>query len=49
VLYADEGAHFRFEEAIVDLQGKLKEGDRVGVLVDLEEKKGRQGGSLRAL
>jgi hypothetical protein len=31
----------------VDRQGMLEEGDRVGVLVDLEEKEGRQGGSVR--
>jgi hypothetical protein len=30
-----------------DRPGGLKVGDRVGVLVDLEEKGGRQGGSIR--
>jgi hypothetical protein len=30
-----------------DKQGKLKVGDKVGVLVDLEEKEGRQGGSIQ--
>ena len=30
-----------------DPLGALKVGDRVGVLVDLEEKEGRQGGSIR--
>jgi hypothetical protein len=31
----------------VDPQGRLKVGDKVGVLVDLEEKEGRQGGSIQ--
>jgi hypothetical protein len=48
VLYADDGSRCHpGGGAIVDHQGKLKVGDRVGVLVDLEEKEGRQGGSIQ--
>jgi hypothetical protein len=48
VLRADSGGRYiHGDRAIVDRQGRLKVGDRVGVLVDLEEKEGRQGGSIQ--
>jgi hypothetical protein len=47
VLSADDGGRCHSGgRAIVDREGKLKVGDRVGVLVDLKEKEGRQGGSI---
>jgi hypothetical protein len=46
VLCADNGGRGRYGGPAFDCQGRLKVGDRVGVLVDLEEKEGRQGGSI---
>jgi hypothetical protein len=46
-MYADSGGrYYSGGGGIVDHQGKLKVGDRVGVLVDLKKKEGRQGGSI---
>jgi hypothetical protein len=49
VLDAKPGGFYNLnaDDGVIDEQGKLKVGDRVGVLVDLEEKEGRQGGSIR--
>jgi hypothetical protein len=47
VLRAHDGGRYGYAGQVLDTQGKLKVGDRVGVLVDLEEKEGRQGGSIQ--
>ena len=41
------GGRYKCNGLTDDRQGKLKVGDRVGVLVDLEEKEGRHGGSIQ--
>jgi hypothetical protein len=41
------GRYQKGDRAVVDKQGKLKVGDRVGVLVDLEEKEVQEGGSIQ--
>jgi hypothetical protein len=46
-LIASSGGRCNYNGVGADRQGQLKVGDRVGVLVDLEEKEGRQGGSIQ--
>ena len=47
LLCACDGGVYEYGGDVDDEQGELKVGDRVGVLVDLEEKEGRQGGSIQ--